>query len=369
MTYGTSRSRRARRAIAGVAAVAALLTGCLQKRGGAFEQEAKKVQRATPDKRPWFCNSVGQGTPPSGHGNGHHVHPFYEGKTKGPLSWADCTKLAGQLDQTLKATKGLETRAKAEKAGWRAVADYVPGLGTHHVGGIPGMPAGGMTGGSIPTNPEFERIGQCLRDKGVDLTGGFPNMADPQVSEALKACGVPLPSGGMGTGGGMGMGMAFDPAKPPVLIYGGKGPDAPLVGVAYVFMGGPTPPEAYAGGNDWWHLHTQVCFGLDPVEHPDVDDLTEAECAALGGRFQKLFPAADGSAGGGVWLLHVWPFKPYEYAPDLFVSGHPCMGLDAALPQSDPCWADAHRDPGASPPTPTPTTTAPGPEHGDHGDH
>jgi hypothetical protein len=352
MAPRTSRSGRvpaALRAAAGVAAVAVLLTGCLNRKPNTFEQAAKQVQRTTPDKRPWFCNSVGQGTPPSGHGNGHHVHPYYEGRTKGPLSWADCTKLAGQLDQTLKAVKGLETRAKAEKAGWRAVADYVPGLGTHHVGGIPGMPAGGMTGGSIPANPEFERIGACLREKGVDLTGGFPNLSDPKVSEALKACGVPIPSGGMGTGGAMGLSMPFDPAKPPVLIYGGKGPDAPLVGVAYVFMGGPTPPEAYAGGNDWWHLHTQACFGLDPVKNPDVDDLTEAECTALGGHFQKLFPAADGGTGGGVWLLHVWPFQPYEYRPDLFVSGHPCMGIEGALPQGDPCWADAHREPALGP--------------------
>jgi hypothetical protein len=354
-TSRAGRTPRAWRVAAGVTAVAALLAGC-RPAGGTFERQAKQVQRTAPDTRPWFCNATGQGTPPSGHGNGAHVHPYYQGKTKGPLSWADCTKLAAQLDQTRTAVKGLETRAKGEAAGWRPVAQYVPGLGTHHVK-MGGMPGGGMPPGSLPGSGDAARIGQCLKDKGVDLTGGVPNFSDPKVAEALKACGVQLPSGGPGGMGGGGLSTAFDPAKPPILIYGGDTPDSPLVGVAYVFMGGDTPPEAYAGGNDWWHLHTQTCFGLDLQKFPDPGDLSEEECTAAGGRFQSL---------GQTWLLHLWPFQPYEYQPDLFVSGHPCLAATDPAPQSDPCWADAHRDPALVPP---PTTTPAGGEHGGHGEH
>ena len=163
----------------------------------------------------------------------------------------------------------------------------------------------------------------------------------------------------------------FDPAKPPMLIYGGDGPDAPLVGVAYAFAGSGSPPEAYAGGNDWWHLHTHACFGLDLKKFPDPEDLTKEQCESAGGRYQQLFPGSDGG-GGGVWLLHMWPFQPYEYAPDLFVSGHPCLADAGALPQSDACWKEAHRDPALGAP-PKPTTPPAGPgdpgDPGDHGDH
>jgi hypothetical protein len=130
---GCGRARVIGRTFAGVAAVAVLLVSCTTRsRPMTFEQEASRVQGSAPDTRPWFCNAVGKGTPPSGHGNGHEVHPYYEGKTKGPLSWADCKQLADQLDQTLGAVKGIETKAKGEAAGWRQAAPYVPGLGTHH---------------------------------------------------------------------------------------------------------------------------------------------------------------------------------------------------------------------------------------------
>lgn len=286
------------RALAAGAALSLTLVGCRPPAPTGppskdFETEATQMQAASPDQRPWFCNGVGKGTPPGGHGNGNHVHPYYEGKTKGPLSWTDCVGLARQLDQTMNGVKGLETKGKAERAGSRQIAQYVPGLGTHH-----SNPRAGFTAG-------------------------------------------------------------FDPAKPGVLIFGGDTPDAPLVGVAFV-GGGATPPEGYIGGNDWWHLHTQTCRGLDPRQFPDPGDLTPEQCRAAGGVFQNIAPRPDGSPGG-VLLLHMWMIKPYEYRPDLFISGHPCMADQAAAPQSDPCWQTAHRDPSEIPPTTTPD------DHGTHG--
>jgi hypothetical protein len=140
--------------------------------------------------------------------------------------------------------------------------------------------------------------------------------------------------------------------------------------VAYAFAGATEPPEAYTGGNDWWHIHTQTCFGLDPQKFPDPDELSDEDCRALGGSPQKIFPAPAGQPSG-VWLLHLWPIAPYEYRPDLFVSGRPCLQAHGAAPLSDPCWRDAHRDPAA---VPAPTTTTAGAagggdaSGGDHGD-
>jgi hypothetical protein len=136
------------------------------------------------------------------------------------------------------------------------------------------------------------------------------------------------------------------------------------VGVGFIFVG-DSPPEAYTGGNDWWHLHSKLCVGL-PFEESvkiDAEELSDEECRALGGTPQQLFPRADGSKGG-VWLLHMWMVPSYEYKPDLFVSGHPCLAAKAVLPPSDPCWVTARRDPATVPP---PTTMPPGGHGGGHG--
>jgi hypothetical protein len=373
MTVGTSGPHRARavgKIMATALAAMVVLAGCTKPT--TYEGWAKEAQKYAPNQRPWFCNSVGQGTPPSGHGNGSHVHPFYEGKTKAPLSWDDCLKLAAQLDQTMQAVKGLETKAKGEAAGWREVASYIPGLGTHHAkvpgGGTTPGSTPGSTPGTAPGGGNVETIRACLKEKGFDTTAGGipPDFTDPAFMDALKACGVQLPPPGSVPGG---VGTTFDPAKPPLLIYGGPQPDAPLVGVAYTFFGGDTPPEAYAGGNDWWHLHTRVCIGPKGDVLAGAEEVTDEQCTAMGGKNRNLggFPGTSAGPNSGIWLLHVWLVPPYEYRPDIFVSGHPCLSATGALPQSDPCWKDAHRDPSTV--TPPTTVAGGGPGHGgdDHG--
>jgi hypothetical protein len=280
----TSRRSRGARLRGGalVMALCLLLAGC-------YTQTAQQHQAQSPDTRPYYCNAVGEGTPPGGHGNGNHVHPIYEGMTKGPLSWEDCLHLSNQLDELLTAVDGLRTRDAGEAAGWRQIAQYIPGLGTHHA-----------------RNFDF-------------LTG------DP----------------------------TFELANPTFLIYGGTAPDAPLVGVAYSWRG-ERPPEAFAGTNDWWHLHRKVCFGNGGIL-AGGEEIPDEECTALGGR-QITLP------DGGNWLLHVWIVPDYQLQFDIFVSGHPCLGETAPLPWDDPCWEDMARHYPADGPLP-------GSEHDEHGEH
>jgi hypothetical protein len=272
-----------------VGAVAVVLSIWLS---GCYTQMARDHQAASPDTRPYFCNAVGDGTPPGGHGNGNHVHPIYQGMTKGPLSWADCLVLSNQMDVALAAVQGLETRAASEAAGWRELAEYIPGLGTHH-------------------SKEFF----------------LPGSETPP----------------------------FDPAKPQFLVYGGTGPDAPLVGLSYAASGRDgNPPEAFAGTNDWWHLHKKICMGSGRKILAGAEEIPDEECAALGGRQISL--------GEGIWLLHLWIMPDYQLKFDVFVSGHPCLGETAPLPREDACWEEiANHDPADGP--------LPGGGHGDHGEH
>jgi hypothetical protein len=269
--------------------VVALAVGISLVMSGCYTQTAREHQARSPETRPYWCDAVGDGTPPGGHGNGNHMNPIYEGLTKGPLSWEDCERLSNQFDALLHAVEGLDTAADAEAAGWRNYAGYIPGLGTHH---------------STEIIPGLE----------------------------------PRP---------------FDPTKPDFLIYGGPGPDAPLVGVGYAAPGDQDPPDAFAGTNDWWHLHTKICVGPDGILEGG-EELPDDVCAELGGR-QFTLP------GSGTLLLHVWMVPDYQLKFDVFVSSHPCLGADGPLPDDDPCWEDiANHLPSDGPLPPT--------EHDAHGE-
>jgi hypothetical protein len=48
---------------------------------------------------------------------------------------------------------------------------------------------------------------------------------------------------------------------PEFLMYGGNSNRSPLVGFAWYVEGTTTtPPDGFAGGNDWWHRHESLCF-------------------------------------------------------------------------------------------------------------
>jgi hypothetical protein len=210
-----------------VAALAGALAGCTkppENPSTEFRTQAQAVQQSAPDTRPWFCNAAGDGTPLSGHGNGHVVNPIYAGKKKGPLSWQDCLALSDQLDRLWTVVRPYDTKAKAVAAGSVPAANYTKGLGTHH--SVPGGSGAGLFGG-------------------------------------------------------------FDVARPHFLTYGSDEPDAPLMGVSYSYIGA-TPPAGFAGENDWWHLHTKACFESNPTSWPPRDlaqgeEISDEACKALGG--------------------------------------------------------------------------------------
>jgi hypothetical protein len=108
----------------------------------------------------------------------------------------------------------------------------------------------------------------------------------------------------------------FDPAKPEIVLAEGTEPDSRVVGLSYLaFAGKDTPPEGFAGGNDPWHVHEQLCLGGGGVLGDE--STTEEECAARGGRVAKL---------GNLWMMHMWNVPGWESRWGLFSSEHPDMG-------------------------------------------
>ena len=116
--------------------------------------------------------------------------------------------------------------------------------------------------------------------------------------------------------GGMTGSGAFDPAKPLALIYDGISPTSQVIGLMYYGMG-ETAPEGFAGPNDHWHRHSNVCvkFGPGGVDVPfPVDvDVTEAQCKAVQGSFMKVTG----------YMVHAWVVPSWESPLGVFSHDNP----------------------------------------------
>lgn len=109
----------------------------------------------------------------------------------------------------------------------------------------------------------------------------------------------------------------IDLERPNYLLYDGDESTSNLVGVMYLGIGFPTAD--FAGDNDHWHNHVDpLCMELGGF-YVFADDLTDAECAALGGRNTNTSAA---------WMLHAWIVPGWEHPSDVFDRSHPDLFLD-----------------------------------------
>jgi hypothetical protein len=106
----------------------------------------------------------------------------------------------------------------------------------------------------------------------------------------------------------------FNPAEPEIALYDGTDPGSKVVGLSYLQLNG-SPPEGFAGANDPWHVHAQLCLGGGGVVGDETT--TDEECAARGGRMIKL---------GNLWMTHMWNVPGWESRWGLFSSEHPDLG-------------------------------------------
>lgn len=96
-------------------------------------------------------------------------------------------------------------------------------------------------------------------------------------------------------------------------IYGGTHPDSPVVGLFY--MSFTSNPGGFAGPNDVWHIHKNICLrGSDAPLGAD-GNVTQAQCAAVGGTLLKVSP----------YLLHAWVVPGYEDPQGVFAHLNPAI--------------------------------------------
>ena len=176
------------------------------------------------------------------------------------LDDATQAELDAQLAQLQPFIDNYPTVRDAEAAGYRRQGPYSPGLGAHYsAAGAPSVSVG-------------------------------PTMTD----EALKH---------------------------PMLIYEGVTPDSRIVGFMYLIfsLDEQNPPEGFAGPNDHWHYHTDVCIvprGDGSIDTPlgaDQASTTKETCDIYNG----ILVANTG------YMVHVWPVPGYDSPQGLFSNLNP----------------------------------------------
>jgi len=104
---------------------------------------------------------------------------------------------------------------------------------------------------------------------------------------------------------------SINAADPASYIYAGTGPNDPIVGLMYTSFG-KTAPAGFAGPNDHWHQHSNVCVkyanGMIAVPFAVDQDVTPQECADAHGVFMKKT----------VWMVHAWVVPGWESPQGVF---------------------------------------------------
>ncbi len=175
-----------------------------------------------------------------------------------PMDSATTVLLAYQLARTAELVAMYPTVAAAEVAGYRRQGPFSPGLGTHY----------GKGGDTL--------VGAIIDEE---------NVLDP------------------------------------MLIYEGSAPESKLAGFMYVAFGTGTVPEGFAGPNDVWHEHTNVCLVVNPDGSTD---------APLGADRSDVSPELCDRYGGFLidntgYMVHVWTVPGYESSLGVFNKVNPAL--------------------------------------------
>ena len=106
---------------------------------------------------------------------------------------------------------------------------------------------------------------------------------------------------------------SIDPRYPAGFIYDGIDPTSKIVGLMFVSIKGGAAPAGFAGPNDHWHRHSNLCiqYGANnkiSVPFAPDRDVTKAQCDAVHGDFMPKT----------VWMVHAWVVPGWESPKGVF---------------------------------------------------
>ncbi len=246
----TPRRKRHWFALAAVAVVLVVISAAIAYAVGSSNSSTKTIVRVGP-QTPTPANDAPTVDDRGFHllDNGHQAEapPFFQ-----PMDAATFATLQNQLKLAQAAAMQYPTVASAEAAGFHQAGPFAPGLGAHFIN------FGAYATDTVPEGP----------------------MTD------------------------------FNALHPQSLIYDGTHPDSKIAGLMY-YGSNNRIPQGFAGINDVWHYHTDVCFtyknGINTPFGADTT-VTKAMCDGVGG---SLLPRT-------AYMLHVWVVPGYESPQGVF---------------------------------------------------
>ena len=213
---------------------------------------------------------------------------------------------------------GHETGADDSSAGHAGHAEGPLTLSGEHVHGVK---AEDIAAEEQPNQPLDASTRAALKGEltqARDVALRYPTVADATAAGYSLAGGFAPGSGAhyIGLGGGLTGQGALDPTRPMALIYDGTSPTSEITGLMYYGMG-ESAPEGFAGPNDHWHRHSNVCLKNGPsgleVPFPADADVTAAQCADAQGNLMKITG----------WMVHAWVVPSWESPLGVFSHDNP----------------------------------------------
>jgi hypothetical protein len=199
----------------------------------------------------------------------------------------------------------------------------VPGqpvaLNGQHVHGVKAQDIAAESAANVPLDPATRETLKAQLTAAREVALRFPTVASATAAGYRVAGGFAPGSGAHYVGGNGGFQLtgngSFDPSAPMSLIYDGVSPDSQIVGLMYYAMG--SAPEGFAGPNDHWHRHSNVCVkyaatGID-VPFPADAEVTKAQCDAAGGSYMNVTG----------WMVHAWVVPSWESPQGVFSHDNP----------------------------------------------
>jgi hypothetical protein len=200
-----------------------------------------------------------------------------------------------------------------------APASSAAGVTDLHAQHVHGVEAQDVAAESQPDQPLDAATRALLADQltvARQHALAYPTVADAVAAGYRLAGGFAPGSGAHYIGGPLTGPGTFDPNAAQSLIYDGTSPTSRVVGLMYYSIGA-SPPEGFAGPNDHWHRHSNVCTkfsaaGVD-VPFPADADVTREQCTQVGGIFMSITG----------WMVHAWVVPSWESPQGVFSHENP----------------------------------------------
>jgi Domain of unknown function (DUF202) len=199
-------------------------------------------------------------------------------------------------------------------------AKHVHGPTTLDGNKVEGVKAEDIAAESQPNQPLDATTRTTLKSQlteARDFALLYPTVADATAAGYRLAGGFAPGSGAHYiTYGGMTGRGEFEPSKPISLIYDGTSPTSQVIGLMYYGMS-EDAPEGFAGPNDHWHRHSNVCIKTGPggleVPFPADQDVTAEQCAGVQGNLLKVTG----------YMVHAWVVPSWESPLGVFSHDNP----------------------------------------------